>query len=69
MIAYLPIPGGHIALAKRFVDPGFSFAMGWNYWYDTCARKFVAKLTAHSISLLGTIGLLCCLRNLVQRQC
>lgn len=28
MIAYLPIPGGHIKLAERFVDPAFSFTMG-----------------------------------------
>ncbi|THH21448.1 hypothetical protein EW146_g85 [Bondarzewia mesenterica] len=34
MIAYLPIPGGHIKLAERFVDPAFSFTMGWNYWYN-----------------------------------
>jgi amino acid transporter len=34
MIAYLPIEGGHIKLAERFVDPAFSFAMGWNYWYN-----------------------------------
>jgi amino acid transporter len=34
MIAYLPMPGGHIKLAERFVDPAFSFAMGWNYWYN-----------------------------------
>jgi len=33
MIAYLPIPGGHIKLAERFVDPE-SFTMGWNYWYN-----------------------------------
>ncbi|PPR01613.1 hypothetical protein CVT24_005764 [Panaeolus cyanescens] len=33
MIAYLPIPGGHIKMAERFVDPALSFAMGWNYWY------------------------------------
>ncbi|KAJ7228964.1 amino acid permease [Mycena pura] len=33
MVAYLPIPGGHIKLAERFVDPAFSFTMGWNYWY------------------------------------
>jgi len=33
MIAYLPIPGGHITLAERFVDSSFSFALGWNYWY------------------------------------
>lgn len=34
MVAFLPIPGGHIKLAERFVDPAFSFAMGWNYWYN-----------------------------------
>ncbi|KAJ3564258.1 hypothetical protein NP233_g8416 [Leucocoprinus birnbaumii] len=34
MVAYLPIPGGHIKLAGRFVDPALSFAMGWNYWYN-----------------------------------
>ena len=31
MIAYLPIPGGHIKLAERFVDPALGFALGWNY--------------------------------------
>ena len=31
MIAHLPIPGGHISLAQRFVNPGFSVTMGWNY--------------------------------------
>ncbi|KNZ73488.1 Lysine-specific permease [Termitomyces sp. J132] len=34
MIAYLPIPGGHIKLAERFINPAFSFTMGWNYWYN-----------------------------------
>ena len=34
MIAFLPIAGGHIKLAERFVSPAFSFAMGWNYWYN-----------------------------------
>ncbi|TCD66321.1 hypothetical protein EIP91_001470 [Steccherinum ochraceum] len=33
MVAYLPLPGGHITMAGRFVDPAMSFAMGWNYWY------------------------------------
>ncbi len=32
MVAYLPIAGGHIKLAERFVDRALSFAMGWNYW-------------------------------------
>ncbi|KAJ6510147.1 amino acid permease, partial [Mycena vitilis] len=34
MIAFLPLPGGHIRLAERFVDPALSFTMGWNYWYN-----------------------------------
>ncbi|ORY73846.1 amino acid permease, partial [Leucosporidium creatinivorum] len=34
MIAHLPVSGGHITLAHRFVDPAFSFAMGYNYWYN-----------------------------------
>ncbi|EKM83723.1 hypothetical protein AGABI1DRAFT_110353 [Agaricus bisporus var. burnettii JB137-S8] len=34
MVSFLPIPGGHIKLAERFVDPSLSFAMGWNYWYN-----------------------------------
>ncbi|KAF8552181.1 hypothetical protein OG21DRAFT_168201 [Imleria badia] len=32
MIAYLPVAGGHIKLAERFVDPAFAFALGWNLW-------------------------------------
>ncbi|KZO99315.1 hypothetical protein CALVIDRAFT_548644 [Calocera viscosa TUFC12733] len=34
MIAWFPVPGGHITLADRFVDPALSFAMGWNYLYN-----------------------------------
>ncbi|EKM54879.1 uncharacterized protein PHACADRAFT_259046 [Phanerochaete carnosa HHB-10118-sp] len=34
MISYLPVPGGHITLAERFVDPAWSFTLGWNYWYN-----------------------------------
>lgn len=34
MVSYLPVSGGHIKLAERFVDPAFSFALGWNYWYN-----------------------------------
>jgi len=34
MVAYLPIPGGHIKLAERFFDPALSFTIGWFYWYN-----------------------------------
>ncbi|KAF8973746.1 amino acid permease [Flammula alnicola] len=51
MISLLPIPGGHIKLAERFVDPAFSFAMGWNYWYNWIIL-LPAELSAASI-LIG----------------
>ncbi|PPQ89594.1 hypothetical protein CVT25_012339 [Psilocybe cyanescens] len=51
MVAYLPIPGGHIKLAERFVDPAFSFTMGWNYWYNWVI-VLPAELSAASV-LLG----------------
>jgi len=34
MVSWLPVAGGHITLARRFVDPALSFTMGWNYWYN-----------------------------------
>lgn len=51
MVAFLPIPGGHIKLAERFIDPAFSFAMGWNYWYNWVI-VLPAELSAASI-LIG----------------
>eukprot|EP00914_Ancora_sagittata_P015549 GHVO01030856.1.p1 GENE.GHVO01030856.1~~GHVO01030856.1.p1 ORF type:complete len:498 (+),score=21.02 GHVO01030856.1:1-1494(+) len=48
MVAYLPIPGGHIKLAERFVDSAFSFAMGWNYSY-TWTILLPAELSAASV--------------------
>ncbi|KAF9477031.1 amino acid permease [Pholiota conissans] len=51
MIAFLPISGGHIKLAERFVDPAFSFTMGWNYWYNW-SIILPAELSAASV-LIG----------------
>ncbi|GBE80532.1 amino acid permease [Sparassis latifolia] len=34
MAALLPIPGGHITYAARFVSSSWSFALGWQYWYN-----------------------------------
>lgn len=34
MMSYLPIAGGHITMAERYVSKGFSFFLGWNYWYN-----------------------------------
>jgi amino acid permease len=36
MVSYLPIPGGHIKLAERFVDPAFSFVRDPAIWACDC---------------------------------
>ena len=38
MTTFLPLPGGFIRLAERFIDPAFAFATGWNYWYQWTVR-------------------------------
>ena len=48
MIAYLPIAGGFIKLAERFVDPAFSFTVGWNYWYSW-VMTFPTELSAAAV--------------------
>jgi len=48
MVSYLPVEGGHITLAKRFVDPALAFAMGWNYWYNWVV-SFPAELSAAAV--------------------
>ncbi|KAF8997831.1 amino acid permease [Cyathus striatus] len=51
MVSYLPIAGGHIKLAERFVNPALSFAMGWNYWYNWTIN-LPGELTASAV-LIG----------------
>ncbi|EGG06395.1 uncharacterized protein MELLADRAFT_36184 [Melampsora larici-populina 98AG31] len=48
MISYLPIAGGHVTLAKRFVNPSLSLALGWNYWY-TFVSFLAAEISASAI--------------------
>jgi len=47
MIAYLPLPGGHIKLAERFVDRSMSFTMGWNYWYNWSVHHNQGLIKGH----------------------
>jgi hypothetical protein len=51
MIAYLPIPGGHIKLAERFVDPAFSFTMGVRLSFLSPSSS-CSCLVAHLVELL-----------------
>ncbi|THH01619.1 hypothetical protein EW026_g1114 [Hermanssonia centrifuga] len=48
MVSYLPIPGGHLTMAERFVDSSWSFTLGWNYWYSW-TLTLPAELSAASV--------------------
>ena len=50
MIAFLPIPGGHIALAQRFVDSAFSFTMVSLLPFDS--RQHFTQLQPSGMELL-----------------
>lgn len=58
MIALLPLPGGHIKLAERFVDPAFAFAMGWVYLYSL-VFALPAELSAASVLVNYWVSVRC----------
>lgn len=34
MASHLPVSGSFATYGAKYVDPGFGFALGWNYWYN-----------------------------------
>lgn len=34
LAAYMPVSGSFATYGARYVDAGFGFALGWNYWYN-----------------------------------
>ncbi|PLW13958.1 hypothetical protein PCANC_13978 [Puccinia coronata f. sp. avenae] len=48
MVAHLPIAGGHVTLANRFVDSSLSLTMGYNYFYNW-AIVLPAEISASAI--------------------
>lgn len=48
MVAHLPLPGGHITLATRLVNPAFGLAVGWTYaanWLLVLPAELAAAAT------------------------
>lgn len=48
MATYIPLAGSFGEYARRFVSPSFSFAIGWNYWYNW-AITVAAELAAAAL--------------------
>ncbi|MHA7602141.1 amino acid permease [Alicycliphilus sp. T452] len=61
MAAYLPISGSFATYGSRYVDEGFGFALGWNYWYNwavTIAVDLVAAQLVMAYWFPGVDGVL-----------
>jgi lysine-specific permease len=48
MAAWMPVAGSFSVYGSRFVEPGFGFALGWNYWYNW-AVTIASELSAAGI--------------------
>lgn len=49
MAAHMPISGSFAAYGARFVDPGFGFALGWNFWYSWATTIAVDLVAAQLV--------------------
>ena len=61
MAAYLPTSGSFATYGARYVDEGFGFALGWNYWYNwavTIAVDLVAAQLVMAYWFPGVDGVL-----------
>lgn len=61
MAAHLPVSGSFATYGARYVDEGFGFALGWNYWYNwavTIAVDLVAAQLVMAYWVPGVNGML-----------
>lgn len=49
MAAYLPVSGSFATYGARYVDEGFGFALGWNYWYNWAVTIAVDLVAAQLV--------------------
>ena len=49
MAAYLPVSGSFSTYGARYVDEGFGFALGWNYWYNWAVTIAVDLVAAQLV--------------------
>ena len=49
LAAYMPVSGSFATYGSRFVDPGFGFALGWNYWYNWAVTIAVDLVAAQLV--------------------
>lgn len=49
LAAYMPVSGSFATYGARYVDEGFGFALGWNYWYNWAVTIAVDLVAAQLV--------------------
>ncbi|MFA9440616.1 amino acid permease [Uliginosibacterium sp. sgz301328] len=49
LAAFMPVPGSFSTYGAHYVEPGFGFALGWNYWYNWAVTVAVDLTTLQII--------------------
>ena len=49
LAAYMPVAGSFSTYGSLYVDPGFGFALGWNYWYNWAVTVAVELVAAQLV--------------------
>jgi lysine-specific permease len=49
LAAYMPVSGSFATYGAKYVDPGFGFALGWNYWYNWAITVAVDLVAAQIV--------------------
>ncbi len=49
MAAHLPVSGSFATYGAKYVDEGFGFALGWNYWYNWAVTIAVDLVAAQLV--------------------
>ncbi|WP_048992543.1 amino acid permease, partial [Burkholderia cenocepacia] len=49
MAAFMPVSGSFATYGAKFVDEGFGFALGWNYWYSWAVTLAVELVAAQLV--------------------
>ena len=49
LAAYMPVSGSFSTYGAKYVEPGFGFALGWNYWYNWAITVAVDLVAAQIV--------------------
>ena len=54
MAAHMPVSGSFATYGAKYVDEGFGFALGWNYWYNWAVTIAVDLVAAQLVMPIGS---------------